>query len=88
MLVVGDAVKGDGRAPRASEARHQKEQKNRIEAASCYLAAKKAGKIWNPEEDGFEISIREILKILAENPGVFGMPQPPNASQTAHEGTF
>jgi hypothetical protein len=65
------------------QARREQAQKDLVEAASCYLAAKKAGEIWTPEENGFEITTSAILKFLAENPGFFGTPRPPKASQAA-----
>jgi hypothetical protein len=65
------------------QARRQQEQKDLVEAASCYLAAKKAGETWAPEENGFEISTAAILKFLAENPGFFGTPRQPKSTQAA-----
>jgi hypothetical protein len=65
------------------QARRQQEQKDLVEAASCYLAAKKDGETWTPEENGFEISTAVILEFLAENPGFYGTPRQPKSTQAA-----
>jgi hypothetical protein len=85
MLVVGDAVKGDGRAPRASEARRQKEQKNL--AASLLSRCKKGGGNLESRRKWIRNFNQRDSEIFGRK-SRFGTPQPPNASQAAHEGTF